>query len=64
MNKLPEQLLIFAPQPNATSDEVMQILKLVLFQLYPEELRTQEQLTKLYNELPESAKRHFQIRNP
>ena len=62
MNKRVDQVLIFSPQPNATIDDVMQILKLFAFQTYPPELRTRENLTKLYNELPDGTKRHFQVK--
>ena len=57
--KPPTKVLIFAPQPNSTADEVMQVLKLVMFQSYPIEHRTIEQLEALYNKLPGEAQRHF-----
>lgn len=63
MNKKINQVLIFSPQPNATADEIMEILKLFVFQTYPAELRTEENLTVLYNKLPKEAQRHFQLKD-
>jgi len=56
-----EKILIYAPQPNATPDEIMQVLKLVMFQSYPTMYKTQERLESLYNHLPEGARRHFKL---
>lgn len=64
MQKRVEQELIFTPKPGATPDEVMQVLRLVMFQNYPEELRTRENLTTLFNKLPEQAQRHFEVKDP
>jgi hypothetical protein len=64
MNKRPDQILIFSPQKGATADEVMEILKLSMFQTYPAELKTNENLTTLYNQLSEGAQRHFTIKDP
>ncbi len=61
--KNPNQVLIFSPQPNATADEVMEVLKLVMFQTYPAELRTEENLTTLFNKLPANVQRHFQVKD-
>lgn len=55
--------LVFSPQPNATIDDVMQVLKLVFFQTYPPEIRTSENMMVLYGKLPASAKRHFQLKD-
>jgi hypothetical protein len=63
MTKRPNQVLVFSPQPNATADEVMEVLKLVMFQSYPAELRTEENLTALYNKLPTNVQRHFQVKD-
>lgn len=62
--KRTEQVLIFEPQPNATADEVMEILKLSMFQTYPPELRTKENMMAIFNGLSAGAKRHFKIKNP
>ena len=64
MKKRIDQALIFSPKPNATPDEIMEILRLFVFQSYPPELRTQKNLTTLYNQLPENARRHFQVKDP
>ena len=56
-----DKVLIFDPKPGATPDEVMEILKLFTFQTYPQELKTKENMMALFNQLPESAKRHFNV---
>jgi hypothetical protein len=55
------QILIFSPKPNATPDEIMEILKFLFFQTYPPELRTRENMLGVYNQLSEGAKRHFKV---
>lgn len=57
------KMIIFSPKPGATADEVMQILKLLMLQTYPPALRTQDNLFALYSKLPDSAKRHFKIKD-
>ena len=57
------QILIYEPKVGATVDDVMQIFRILMFQTYPASLRTEENLTELYNKLPESAQRHFRIIN-
>ena len=63
MKKTPDQVLVFSPQPNATPDEVMQVMKLLMFQTYLAELKTEDNLTALYNKLPDNVQRHFQVKN-
>lgn len=55
--------LIFSPQPNATPDEIMEVLKLFAFMSYPVEIKTEANMILLYNQLSEGAKRHFKV-NP
>lgn len=59
--KMKDKVLVFDPKPGATPDEVMEILKLFTFQTYPQELKTKENMMALFNQLPESAKRHFNV---
>jgi hypothetical protein len=59
--KTVDKILIFDPKPGATPDEVMEILKLFTFQTYPQELKTKENMMALFNQLSESAKRHFNV---
>lgn len=59
METKPDKILIYSPQPNATPDEIMQVLKLVMFQFYPITSKTPERMEALYNHLPDEAKRHF-----
>lgn len=56
-----KRILIYEPQPNATPDEAMQVLSMFVFQTYPPELRTRENMMALFDQLPPSAKRHFKI---
>ena len=58
------RIIIFEPKPGATPDEVMQVLRMFVFQTYPPELRTRENMLALFDKLPETAKRHFQIEYP
>jgi len=53
--------LIYAPQTNATPDEVLQVLKVFSVQTLPKNLRNGESLMKVYETLPQEAKRHFKI---
>ncbi len=55
------RILIFEPKPGASADEVMQVLRMFVFQTYPPEIRTRENMLALFDSLPESAKRHFQV---
>lgn len=59
--KKSNRILTFAPQKGATADEVMEVLKLFVFQTYPPEMRTKENMLALFDKLPENAKRHFQV---
>ncbi len=56
-----DRVIIFDPKPGANPDDVMQVLKLFTFQTYPQELRTRENLMTLFDQLPDTAKRHFNI---
>jgi hypothetical protein len=51
--------LIFSPQPNATPDEIMQVLKVIIIPLSP--YTTEDVLMEAYEALPPEAKRHFKI---
>jgi hypothetical protein len=53
--------LIYLPQPNATPDEVMQVLKIFTFSTLPPELKTTDRLFEIYKSLPDNAKRHFRV---
>lgn len=64
MSKKVNQIVIFSPQKGATADEVMQVLKLLAFQTYPPELKTETNFTVLFNKLPPEAQRHFQLKDP
>ena len=64
MNSNLDNILIYSPQPNATPDEIMHVLKMVFFQSYPPLYKTQERLEYMYNNLPEGAKRHFKWEQP
>lgn len=54
--------LIYSPQPNATPDEVMEVLKVFTYTTLPPNLRTMNGLEKVYNMLPDNAKRHFKLK--
>jgi hypothetical protein len=53
--------LIYAPQPNATPDEVLQVLKVFSVHTLPDNLRNGETLMTVYSTLPPDAQRHFKI---
>ena len=53
--------LIYLPQPNATPDEVLQVLKVFTYGTLPLPMRTDDVLYGIYNSLPDNAKRHFKI---
>lgn len=55
------RVLIYNPQANATSDEVLQVLKVFTFPSYPQTLRTDELLFNIYDQLPPEAQRHFTV---
>lgn len=57
-----KQQLIYAPQPNATPDEVLQVLKVFTYGTLPTYLKTDDVLFSIYNALPDNAKRHFKIK--
>jgi hypothetical protein len=54
--------LIYCPQPNATPDEVLQVLKVFTYSTLPEHMRTDEVLQSIYKSLPENAQRHFKVK--
>lgn len=54
--------LIYAPQPNATPDEIMQALKLFAYTTYPPSRKSHEGMMKVYESLPSEAKRHFKVK--
>ncbi len=51
--------LIYSPQPKATADEVMQVLK--VFTVVTTPRANTDILIAVYEELPPKAKRHFKI---
>jgi len=57
-----KRALIYAPQPNATPDEVLQVLKGFTYSTLPEHMKTDDVLHGLYDSLPINAKRHFKIK--
>jgi len=63
MKKEVGQILIYDPKKGASVDDIMQIFRILMFSTYPPELQTDENLTALYNKMPESARRHFRIVN-
>ena len=58
-----DRILIFEPKPGATADEVMDVLKLFVFQTYPPELRTRDNMLGLFDKLPVGARRHFHVKH-
>jgi hypothetical protein len=54
--------LVFNPQPNATPDEIMQVLKVFTLHTAPPELRTTENLFKIFDSIPTAAQRHFTVK--
>jgi hypothetical protein len=52
-----KRMLIFKPQPNATPDEVMEVLNLVVFSQSP--WKSKEALFSIYESLSPQAKRHL-----
>jgi hypothetical protein len=55
--------LIYSPQPNATPDEVMQVLRVFTHSSLPPNLKTNKALFSIYEALPPEAKRHFKIKD-
>jgi hypothetical protein len=51
--------LIYSPQPKATVDEVMQVLKIFTVTTMP--FADNNTVIGVYDELPAEAKRHFKI---
>lgn len=54
---------IYTPQPNATPDEVLQVLKMFTVSSMHPAIRS-DLYSQVYDSLPENAKRHFKIENP
>ena len=54
--------LIYSPQPNATPDEVLQVLKVFTYGTLPTHLKTDDVLLGIYKSLPDNAKRHFKVK--
>ena len=54
--------LIYAPQTNATADEVLQVLKVFTVTTLPQGMGTHELLMGVYETLPPEAKRHFKVK--
>ena len=54
--------LIYSPQPNATPDEAMQVMKVILATaMHPQHAYTKSYFWEEYEKLPLEAKRHFKI---
>jgi hypothetical protein len=53
--------LIYAPQTNATPDEVLQVLKVFTVTTLPQGMGTNELLMGVYKTLPPEAQRHFKV---
>ena len=53
--------LIYEPQPNATPDEAMQVLKVFTIATYPPEYKSTDLMLQIYDDLSPEAKRHFRI---
>jgi hypothetical protein len=51
---------IYTPQPNASPDEVLQVLKMFTVMSLPPALQ-EEMYNNVYEKLPETAKRHFKV---
>jgi len=62
--KTDNRIIIFDPKPGASCDEVMQVLRMFVFQTYPPELRTKQNMLALFDQLPPEAKRHFAVQTP
>lgn len=54
--------LIYSPMPNATPDEVMQVLKVFTVGTLPDSVDKERVMFDVYNTLPDTAKRHFKIK--
>ena len=55
------QQIIYTPQPNATPDEVLQVLKMfTVMSMHPAVKASMYK--KVYASLPENAQRHFTIK--
>lgn len=63
MKKTINQQLIYNPKSDITVQEIAEILRLLAFHTYPPELKTQENLTALFNQLPTEAQRHFELKD-
>lgn len=59
-----DRILVYDPQPDVTNDEMAALLNMVMFQTYPPELKTRENMLILFDKLPKGAKRHFKIHKP
>ena len=51
---------IYTPQPDATPDEVLQVLKMFTVMSLPPALQ-EDMYQSVYEKLPENAKRHFKV---
>lgn len=58
------RILIYDPQSGASPDVVMEVLRLFAFQTYPPELRTRENMLKLFDSLSPDVQRHFKVEYP
>lgn len=61
--KTPKRHFIYEPQSNATPDEVLQVLKMfTVMSMRP--IYQETMYNRVYESLPENAKRHFTIKEP
>lgn len=56
-----EKKLVYSPQPDATPDEVLEVLKVFTVATLPEPLKTTETLFGVYKSLSPKAQRHFKL---
>jgi len=53
--------LVYSPQPDITIYELALVLKVFTYGTLPTELKTDEMLLSIYDDLPLEAKRHFRL---
>lgn len=53
--------IVYAPLPDISIYELALVLKVFTYGTLPAELKTDEVLFHIYNDLPPEAKRHFKV---
>jgi len=56
-----KQSLIYSPGKDITTYELALVLKVFTYGTLPSQMKTDEMLFRIYNELPPEAKRHFKL---